>query len=96
MSETNETLDIRIEISLEEPDVQIGIENSVPDIEIELDGAGQSYPPYTGDVTVTPIPWEQQVLETANKALKSDIVILEIPYSSVSNPMNGKTVYIGQ
>ena len=48
---------------------------------------------YTGDLTVTPKAWEEQVLETAFKTMPGNVVVLEVPYWETSNP-NGKTVYI--
>lgn len=52
-------------------------------------------PAYTGATTVTPKARQEQVLNTSNKLLKSDIVVLEIPYFETSNENNGYTVYIG-
>ena len=48
---------------------------------------------YTGDLTVTPKAWEEQVLETAFKTMPGNVVVLEVPYWETSNP-NGRTVYI--
>lgn len=48
---------------------------------------------YTGDLTVTPKAWEEQVLETAFKTMPGNVVVLEVPYWETSNP-NGQTVYI--
>ena len=49
---------------------------------------------YTGPCSVAPRTFEQ-VLYTAEKLMKQDIVILEIPYASVANESGGVTVTIG-
>lgn len=52
------------------------------------------YPLYEGEYEVTPkvVP---QTLETANKSMASDVVVLEIPYYEVDNAFQGQTVIIG-
>lgn len=50
---------------------------------------------YTGDYIVTPRADEQQELETARKYMNADVVVLEIPYSEVSNLSGGITAKIG-
>ena len=89
-------LDIRVELGLITPDIQIGVDRTTPDIKIEIEPGGEALPSYTGETSVTPLAWQTQILETANKTLRDDITILEIPYSSVSNPQDGRTVYIGE
>ena len=89
-------LDIRVELGLITPDIQIGVDRTTPDIKIEIKPGGEALPTYTGEISVTPLAWQTQILGTANKTLRDDITILEIPYSSVSNPQDGRTVYIGE
>ena len=50
---------------------------------------------YHGVYNVTPLPYAQQELQTAGKTLERNVVVKEIPYYEVSNPL-GKTVYIGE
>lgn len=50
--------------------------------------------PYTGDYEVIPRAFDAQILPTANKLLKEDMVVLKIPYYETSNAQMGKTVYI--
>ena len=88
-------LDIRVELGLITPDIQIGVDRTTPDIKIEIKPGGEILPAYTGDTEFTPLAWKEQVLETANKTLRDNITIREIPYSSISNPQDGRTVYIG-
>ena len=48
---------------------------------------------YTGDLTVTPKAWEEQVLETALKTMPGNVVVLEVPYFETHNE-SGMTAYI--
>lgn len=51
-------------------------------------------PVYTGATTVKP-DFNGTVLETAQKTVLSNITVNPIQVESVSNPMGGRTVYIG-
>lgn len=58
-------------------------------------GAGDSnYEIYEGSYKVTPSV-SNQTLDTANKLMKSDVIIEEIPYAEVTNNSGGKTASIG-
>lgn len=48
---------------------------------------------YEGAYEVTP-SIEEQILQTAEKVMKDDLKIKEIPYAEVSNPAGGTTVII--
>lgn len=50
---------------------------------------------YEGEYTVTPLAWEQVILETANKTMRNDVTVEEIPYYRTSNPSGGDTIFIG-
>lgn len=54
-----------------------------------------AHPPYTGSYEVTPSVAGEQVLQTKDKYMTDNLVILEVPYSEVSNTVDGITVYIG-
>lgn len=54
------------------------------------------YAQYDGQYEVTPSVYEQQELETANKVLKENIKVLEVPFYATSNDANGVTAYIGK
>lgn len=54
---------------------------------------GGCFPYYDGEYTVTPKP-TSQTLETANKSMRQNVEIEEVPYAEVSNPEGGKTVNI--
>lgn len=61
----------------------------------ELPDANTSnYEVYEGEYKVTPSV-SNQTLDTANKLMKSDVTIEEIPYAEVSNNSGGKTASIG-
>ena len=49
---------------------------------------------YDGPYIVTP-EFEAQTLDTTNKHLSNDVVVLEIPMSEVSNMSGGLTLNIG-
>ena len=52
---------------------------------------------YTGETTVTPKAFQEQVLPTRNKVVRSDITVKEVPYFEVDAPVGGgKTVYIAR
>lgn len=51
-------------------------------------------PYYTGEYTVTP-SLDAQILDTQGKAMRDDVVVLEIPYYETSNPQGGYTAIIG-
>lgn len=89
-------LDIQIKLGLLTPNILVGIDRETPDIQIKMEAGGEVLPTYKGETIVTPRPWSSQILETANRILKENITVLEIPYSSVSNPQDGRTVYIGE
>ena len=50
--------------------------------------------PYIGNYEVIP-KVKAQTLNTANKLMKKDVLVLEIPYFDVSNSAGGNTIYIG-
>ena len=49
--------------------------------------------PYTGDLTVIPKAFEEQVLQTAFKTMPGNVVVLEVPYFETHNE-SGMTAYI--
>ena len=51
---------------------------------------------YDGEYTVKPMPYESQELETRDKLLQDNVVVLAIPYFETSNISDGLTVYIGE
>lgn len=56
----------------------------------------KEYNTYSGDYKVVPKASGSQVLQTANKILKEDILVTEVPYWETSNESNGTTAYIAK
>lgn len=50
---------------------------------------------YNGEYEVTPMPYTQQILPTANLVMSTDVNVKEIPFYEVSNSSGGKTATIG-
>ena len=50
--------------------------------------------PYGGNYEITPAI-ESQTLPTADRHMREDLRVLEIPYFEVANTQEGKTVIIG-
>ena len=49
---------------------------------------------YEGPYEVIPSTIDQ-TLDTSNKAMREDVIVREIPFAEVSNPVGGTTVIIG-
>ena len=56
----------------------------------------REYAAYSGDYKVVPKASGSQILNTANKVLKEDILVTEVPYWETSNESNGTTAYIAK
>lgn len=88
-------LEVKVDVSI---DNEINIE-AVQDesIEMTLDVAiveGTGGEPYEGEYIITPLPYQETILQTKDKILSEDIRVLEIPYFETSN-VSGLTIYIG-
>lgn len=51
--------------------------------------------PYDGEYTVIPQPYDATVLPTRGKAMRDDVIIMEIPYYTTTNEKGGYTAIIG-
>lgn len=51
---------------------------------------------YAGDYNIVPKAFISQTLETANKVLKENVTISEVPYWETRNESNGQTAYIAK
>lgn len=60
----------------------------------EID-TGRMLPFYTGDYIVTPKVEQETELQTKNKSMSDNVVVLPIPCSDVDNPFGGRTITIG-
>lgn len=65
------------------------------DRDIIVTAEGESHEEYTGEYSVTPSR-NEQTLETANKVMTDNVVVVAIPYSEVSNLVGGTTYYIAK
>ena len=50
---------------------------------------------YNGEYNITPLAFEDIILNTKDKKLTDNIIVKEIPYYQTSNKENGYTVIIG-
>lgn len=81
---------------VKDTDILISVEpNELINIEVEavVEGAGGRFPYYQGSYEIIPKPIGQ-ILPTENKSMAEDLIIKDIPYSSVTNPAGGETVNI--
>ena len=74
--------------------VDFNIQTSVAVIDIDIKKRDIGVP-YTGTYDVTPLPFAEQELRTANRVMAQNVIIHEIPYYETSNP-KGKTIVIGE
>lgn len=51
---------------------------------------------YDGSYDVTPKAHTEQVLETRNKLMTSDVTVFKVPYYETSNIFDGLTVFIAE
>lgn len=86
-------LDFNAVLSLDGASVISGMEVEACEFNATMGQGGWMPEVYTGAILIIPSLVSQE-LETANKFVKDNIVIEEIPYSQVSNPAGGWTVTI--
>ena len=60
---------------------------------LTVPSTGCQHPHYRGEYIVTPLAWEETILETDGKVMDNDVTVLEVPYAEVSN-LHGTTVTI--
>ena len=95
VTETNK--EINLDVDGRHPDVQIDIQGrGRGNITFSISGGGGGRKePYEGPYTVTSESDALQILQTENKVMTENMVVLPIPYSETSNPKGGLTVFIG-
>lgn len=74
-------------------DMEVTEEEQI-EIEINEGGSGNRLPYYTGPYEVVP-EVDKKVLETKDKSMAEDVVVLEIPKYQFDNTAKGQTVVIG-
>ncbi len=55
----------------------------------------QSYKKYDGDYDIIPKAYQDQILETADKLMSSNVIVRKVPYTEAHNE-SGTTVYIAK
>lgn len=72
-------------------------DNNELDLDFEIGSilSGDARPVYDGEHVITPKKDIQQTLETKDKRMNENVLVLEIPYSEVSNETGGTTAIIG-
>lgn len=63
-------------------------------IGVTVRGNGE-LPYFEGAYSVTPRAGEAQILETAQRSMRQNVTVEEIPVGTVENPHGGYTVIIG-
>lgn len=86
-------------VSVDSVEIGMGVGSNQIDIPFSTDTVINvevvDVPEYTGEYVVTPLAYEQTILETTGLRMTDDVTVLEIPIVSVSNPSGGNTVTIG-
>lgn len=94
MSDYKERVDLDVESRQKDIRVDItGREHS--EITLKITGAGTRKSAYDGPYSVISVPREMQILQTNNKVMTENLIVLPISYFETSNPKGGLTVYIG-
>ena len=84
----SETMEVEIELLIDDNEIEVDLEVEV------IGGSCDRLPYYEGETIVKPKPRKEQTLETANKSMRENVLVLEIQYTEVHN-LNGTTVIIG-
>ena len=51
---------------------------------------------YEGEYVITPKAYDEQILETKDKIMSNDVVVLKVPKYETTNLSGGYTVYIAE
>lgn len=77
-----------VDIRLDEQETEVCVMS-----EIVTTGGGD-LPWYNGAYEVTPRAYNEQVLQTAQKSMREDVVVHKVPRYDVDNPFGGQTISI--
>lgn len=90
------TKNVQMDVAGRNKDVQIHInKNNHGDIFLSVTPRESQKEKYDGPYAVWSLADEAQILETSDKVMSEDLIVLPIPYIETSNPKGGVTVYIG-
>lgn len=93
-------LPIRINLNVQQDQIAYPFEISnqneqidfTTDTEIHVEIVGREE--YEGPYIVTPLAFDNQILQTKDKTCTDDVTVLKVPKYETSNLSGGKTVYI--
>ena len=78
-------------------DFDVGTDETIDfDLATSIQIGGGGAPTYGGPYTVTPRPFNPVELETRDKLMADNVVVLKVPYYETSNIYDGKTVFIAE
>ena len=87
---------VRLNVAGRSRDVQISIQGKDHgDIFLTVTPRESHKDPYEGPYSVVSYADAMQILDTEDKIMTENLVVLPIPYFETSNPKGGLTVYIG-
>ena len=88
---------VDLEVESDQVEFDLEIENDIFEFDLETDQTivinKTSGDIYEGPYEVTPMAYNEVILETKEKKMSDNVTVLEIPYWETTNP-DGKTVYI--
>ena len=88
--------DIYLDVDNRHLNIQIGLSGrGRENLAFKLNGGAGRKQPFDGPYQVTSEVDGLQILQTENKVMPEDLVVMPIPYSETSNPKGGLTVCIG-
>jgi len=87
---------VQLDVAGRSKDVQINVQGrDHGDIFLTVTQRGAQKKKYDGPYSVIPSVDEMQILNTEDKIMTENLVVLPIPYFETSNPKGGLTVHIG-
>lgn len=88
--------DVRLSVAGRSRDVQISVQGKDHgDIFLTVTPRESHKDPYEGPYSVASVAGAMQILDTEDKIMTENLIVLPILYFETSNPKGGLTVYIG-
>lgn len=93
---TAQQKDVQLNVAGRSKDVQLSISGrDHGDIFLTVTPRGNWKETYNGSYSVASSANEMQILDTEDKLMTENLIVLPIPYYETSNPKGGLTVFIG-